>query len=180
MVKAIFFDRDGVLNTNDKHVNKPDQLILYDGVKEALKKASDSGFEIFVVTNQGGIELGHLTHESLKEIHNCLENQLNGYCNIREIVYCPDFKRLSICRKPQPGMILYLADKYHIDLSDSWMIGDRETDITAGISAGCQTAKIGKLDKRANINEIELENRRLDRRVDLEAVVEKIIEINKK
>lgn len=179
MVKAIFFDRDGVLNTNSQHVNAPEQLQLYEGVKEALKNASDSGFEIFVVTNQGGIELGHLTHEILKEIHDCLEGQLEGYCKIREIIYCPDFKRPSNFRKPNPGMILKLAEKYNVDLSNSWMVGDRETDITAGINAGCKTAKIGKLDKRAHINEITLKNRKEDRKVDLESVVEKIIELSK-
>lgn len=177
MKKAIFFDRDGVLNVNKQHVNKPEQLKLYDGVKEALKKAFDVGYEVFVVTNQGGIELGHLTHEKLKEIHDCLEEQLIGYCKIREIVYCPDFKKPSKFRKPEPGMILYLIEKYNIDFKNSWMVGDMETDITAGISAGCKTAKIGKLDPRANINEMALENRLKNRKVDLEAVVEKIIEI---
>jgi|GEM_PF-3087958 len=179
MIRAVFFDRDGVLNVNDRHVNKPEQLKLYDGVNEALKKASESGFEVFVVTNQGGIELGHLTRERLDEIHNCLEEQLSGYCKIREIVYCPDLKKTSLFRKPAPGMILYLAEKYNIDLKNSWMVGDMETDITAGISAGCKTAKIGRIDERATINEMSLAKRRPNRKVDLESVVETIIESSK-
>ncbi|WP_026478820.1 D-glycero-alpha-D-manno-heptose-1,7-bisphosphate 7-phosphatase [Alkaliphilus transvaalensis] len=173
---AIFFDRDGVLNDNyNKHVNKPEELVLYEGVPEALKKAQEAGFELFVVTNQGGIELGHLTHEQLKKIHDRLEELLEGYCKFRDIVYCPDFKKFSDCRKPKPGMILQLAEKYDIDLMNSWMVGDRDTDITAGIQVGCFTAKIGEIDSRADINEGELSHRRVDRRVDLEAVIEAII-----
>lgn len=174
MNKGIFFDRDGVINDNKKPVNRPEELILYDGVKEALKKAADAGFEIFIVTNQGGIELGHITHEDLNDIHNNLSQKLEGYCNIREIAYCPDFKKPSSCRKPKPGMILDLAKRHNVDLVNSWMVGDLETDISAGLEAGCRTAKIGKLDERADINEAEIK-RNASRKVDLEAVVEEII-----
>ncbi|MBM7615229.1 D-glycero-alpha-D-manno-heptose-1,7-bisphosphate 7-phosphatase [Alkaliphilus hydrothermalis] len=177
MKKAIFFDRDGVLNDNiNRHVNKPEELILYDGVPEALKMAKEAGFELFVVTNQGGIELGHLSHEMLKKIHDRLEALLEGYCKFKEIIYCPDFKKPSECRKPAPGMILELAEKHNIDLINSWMVGDRDTDITAGKAAGCFTVKIGDIDSRADINELDLPNRRRERKVDLEAVVEAIIE----
>ena len=174
MNKGIFFDRDGVINDNKKPVNKPDELVLFDGVKEALKKATDAGYEIFIVTNQGGIELGHITHEDLNDIHNSLNQKLEGYCNIREIAYCPDFKKPSSCRKPEPGMILDLAQRHNVDLEKSWMVGDLETDITAGLKAGCHTAKIGKFDERAEINEAEIK-RNDSRKVDLEAVVEEII-----
>ncbi|SCY67057.1 D-glycero-alpha-D-manno-heptose-1,7-bisphosphate 7-phosphatase [Alkaliphilus peptidifermentans] len=175
MKKGIFFDRDGVLNDNvKKHVNKPEDLVLYEGVTEALKEASSAGYKIFIVTNQGGIELGHLTHEALGKIHECLRDQLSGYCEIEDIEYCPDFKKPSKYRKPEAGMILKLAEKHNIDLSQSWMVGDRDTDITAGIKAGCNTAKIGAIDERANINELMLE-RNKERKVDLEAVVSAII-----
>ena len=172
--KGIFFDRDGVINNNKRPVNKPEDLILFDGVKEAMKKAGDAGYDLFVVTNQGGVELGHISNQDLDNIHGSLMEQLKGYCNIREIAYCPDFKKTSTCRKPEPGMILELADKHDIDLKNSWMVGDLETDITAGLRAGCRTAKIGKVDDRADINEIQIK-RRNGRKVDLEAVVEEII-----
>ncbi len=174
-MRAIFFDRDGVLNDNKKHVNRPEDLILYPGVPEALKKAREAGYGLFIVTNQGGIELGHLSHKMLKKIHECLREQLKGYCDIRGIAYCPDFKKPSPCRKPAPGMLLTLSQEHDIDLSQSWMVGDRETDITAGLRAGCKTAKIGVYDKRAHINESRLANRLRDRDVDLEAVVEAIL-----
>lgn len=153
MNKAIFLDRDGVINDNSKkHVNKPEDLIFYDGVKEALKKAYDSGYELFVVTNQGGIEMGHLTKEQLETIHKKMIEELKPYCSFGEIKYCPDFNKKSKCRKPNPGMILELAQKYDIDLENSWMIGDMDTDIEAGIAASCRTAKIGKVSSMADIN----------------------------
>lgn len=152
-MKALFLDRDGVINDNSKkHVNKPKDLIIYQGVKEALQEAQANGFELFVVTNQGGIELGHLTHEELEKIHNKMVKELEPYCTIKEIKYCPDFNKKSECRKPNPGMILELAEKYEVDLKSSWMIGDMETDIEAGLAAGCKTAKIGAISKSAQVN----------------------------
>ena len=151
MIKALFLDRDGVINDNNKHVNKPEDLIIYDGVKEALKKAQMEGFDLFVVTNQGGIELGHLTHESLEKIHQRMLEELKPYCSIKEVVYCPDFKKPSNCRKPKSGMLDGLAKKYDVDMKNSWMIGDMDTDIEAGIGAGCKTAKIGKHSELAEV-----------------------------
>ncbi len=152
MKKAIFSDRDGVINDNTKHVNKPEHLIIYDEAKIGLKKLYEAGYEIFVVTNQGGIELGHMTHEELRKIHNKMIDEFKPYCTIKDIRYCPDFKRKSACRKPQPGMILDLAEKYNIDLKESWMIGDMDTDVEAGKRAGCKTAKLGEISKLADIN----------------------------
>lgn len=156
-IKAIFLDRDGVINDNKNHVNKPEDLIIYDAAKKGMKLLYDAGYQFFVVTNQGGVELGHLTHENLDKIHEKLVAELEPFCEITEIVYCPDFKRKSDCRKPKPGMILELAEKYNIDLSNSWIIGDMETDIEAGKSAGCKTAKIGEESLSSDINGKDLE-----------------------
>jgi D-glycero-D-manno-heptose 1,7-bisphosphate phosphatase len=153
MSRGIFLDRDGVINDNTKkHVNKPSDLIIYPGVKEALKNASEAGYDLFVVTNQGGIEMGHLTHEKLHAIHEKMVEELKPYCTFKEIKYCPDFNKASSCRKPKPGMIIELAEKHNVDLKTSWMIGDMDTDIEAGIAAGCKTAKIGKTNKDADVN----------------------------
>lgn len=150
--KALFLDRDGVINNNKKPVNKPEDFQLYDGVKEGLSKAQKNEFEIFVVTNQGGIELGHITVQQLNKIHERMVELLKPYCNIREIKFCPDYDINTGCRKPEPKMILELAKKYNINLKESYMIGDRDTDIEAGKRAGCKTAKIGKYNNRADIN----------------------------
>ncbi|WIV11747.1 HAD family hydrolase [Proteiniborus sp. MB09-C3] len=156
-IKAVFLDRDGVINDNKKYVNEPEDIIIYDAAKKGMELLYDSDYHIFVVTNQGGIELGHLTHEKLDKIHERLIAELKPFCKIAEIVYCPDFKNESDCRKPKPGMILELAEKYNIDLNNSWMIGDMETDIEAGRSAGCKTAKIGKKSANADVNGKDLE-----------------------
>ena len=156
MKKAIFLDRDGVINDNQKYVNKPEDLVIYPEAKEGMKKLYDEGFELFIVTNQGGIEIGHLTHEQLNEIHEHLVKELEPFCRIKDIRYCPDFKKKSTCRKPEPGMILELANKHNINIHESWMVGDMDTDILAGIKAGCKTAKIGKIDLKADINAANL------------------------
>ena len=152
MKKAIFLDRDGVINDNRKHVNKPEDLIIYQEAKEGLQKVYQAGYELFVVTNQGGIELGHLKKEDLEKIHQRLKEVLAPYCKLTDIRYCPDFHKKSRCRKPEPGMILDLAKQYDVDIERSWMVGDRDTDITAGIRAGCRTAKIGEKNPEADVN----------------------------
>ncbi|QIB27345.1 D-glycero-alpha-D-manno-heptose-1,7-bisphosphate 7-phosphatase [Caloranaerobacter azorensis] len=157
-MKAIFLDRDGVINDNSKHVNRPEDLIIYESAKRGLKKLYDAGFTLFIVTNQGGVELGYITEEDLNKIHKKLIEELKPYCQIKEIKFCPDFYRKSECRKPKPGMILELAEKYNIDLSQSWMIGDMDTDIIAGLKAGCKTAKIGDAYEKAHINGRDLDD----------------------
>lgn len=152
MKRAVFLDRDGVINDNTKHVNKPQDLIIYPQAKEGMKKLYEAGYDLFIVTNQGGIELGFITHEDLKKIHDKLVEELKPYCDIKDIMYCPYFHKKSILRKPEPGMILKLAEKYDIDLRNSWMIGDMDTDIIAGINAGCKTVKIGEKNSEADIN----------------------------
>ena len=151
MMRAIFLDRDGVINDNTKHVNKPEDLIIYEEAKKGMKKLYEKGYDLFIVTNQGGIERGHLIESDLDKIHAKLEKELEDYCKIREIKYCPDFNKKSYCRKPNPGMLLELKDKYNIDMKNSWMVGDLQTDIDAGINAGCNTAKIGKKSPNADI-----------------------------
>ncbi|MDF2502687.1 MAG: haloacid dehalogenase superfamily enzyme subfamily [Clostridium sp.] len=150
--KALFLDRDGVINNNKRPVNEPEQFELYQGVKEALSKAEKNGFQIFVVTNQGGVELGHITVDKLNKIHEKMIQLLNPYCSIKEIKFCPDYYSNSGCRKPSPKMILELAEKYNVNLKESYMIGDRDTDIESGKKAGCKTGKIGKYNNKADIN----------------------------
>lgn len=151
MREAIFLDRDGVLNDNKKPVNSPEDLVLYPNVKEALNKLQNAGYELFVVTNQGGIELGYISEKDLEKIHKRLLDELKQYCKITEIAYCPYYHKKSYDRKPQPGMILKLSKKYNINLEKSWMIGDMNTDVETGIRAGCKTAKIGKNFHKADV-----------------------------
>jgi D-glycero-D-manno-heptose 1,7-bisphosphate phosphatase len=135
--KAIFLDRDGVINKNNHYVNCIDDFEILPRVREALKLFKQAGYKIFVVTNQGGIEKGFLTEEDLQEIHYHMKQQLP---EIDDIQYCPNYN--SFYRKPFPGMIYELALDHEIILSESWMIGDLFTDIQAGLRAGCKTGMV--------------------------------------
>ncbi|PWW27838.1 D-glycero-D-manno-heptose 1,7-bisphosphate phosphatase [Cytobacillus oceanisediminis] len=157
MKKAIFLDRDGVLNEvlsdRVKFVNKPEQLFLLEGAAEAVADLTKAGYEIFVVTNQGGVGLGFLKEKELKRIHERLQElvaEKGGH--IKEVAYCPHKPKAGCeCRKPNAGMLLDLAERYNLDLANSLMVGDHERDIEAGKKAGCKTVFIGSDPTKADI-----------------------------
>ncbi|GAX91597.1 D-glycero-alpha-D-manno-heptose-1,7-bisphosphate 7-phosphatase [Effusibacillus lacus] len=144
--KAVFLDRDGVINDNVRPINKPDDLILFPGVGAAVKRLQDAGYRVFVVTNQGGVGLGYMTEEDLRSVHDKMIRELSrDGAVIDDIRYCSHRPHAGCgCRKPEPGMILELASKYNIDLDQSFMVGDRDFDIQAGRRAGTRTVFIGK------------------------------------
>ncbi|WP_078554096.1 D-glycero-alpha-D-manno-heptose-1,7-bisphosphate 7-phosphatase [Bacillus alkalicellulosilyticus] len=150
MNKAVFLDRDGVinevLNHRVKFVNHPNQLFLLEGVPEAIKAFNDTGFKVFVVTNQGGIGLGFMKEVMLGKVHKKLQAEIEKVGGvIDEIAYCPHKPEAGcLCRKPEAKMITDLAKKYQVSLKDSVMVGDREPDIYAGKKAGVHTVFIGK------------------------------------
>jgi D-glycero-D-manno-heptose 1,7-bisphosphate phosphatase len=143
--KAVFLDRDGVINDHVRYVNSPEDLFLFPGVGKAIKKLNDAGFKVFVVTNQGGVGLGFLKEEDLHAVHEKMERELKqDGAVIDEIACCPHKPKAGCaCRKPEPKMILDLARKYDIDLKHSYMVGDRDTDVWAGQRAGTKTIFIG-------------------------------------
>lgn len=153
--KAIFLDRDGVINKYVGFLRDIDDFELLPGVAEAVKRINDSGFLCIVVSNQPVIARGEVTVEELNMIHNKMETLLgNEGAYLDAIYYCPhhpdkgfegEIPELKIdcdCRKPKPGMLLKAAGQYNIDLSQSWMIGDSWRDIRAGTAAGCKTIYI--------------------------------------
>ncbi|MCG8540629.1 MAG: HAD family hydrolase [Clostridia bacterium] len=153
MKKAVFLDRDGVINDNRKPVNSPEDLKLYPWSAESILQLNNAGYYVFVVTNQGGIEMGYFKEKDLKEIHMKLINEIKkSGANIDGIEYCPHFKTKCNCRKPLPGMLKRLAKKYDVDLKNSFMIGDRNVDIEAGNKSHCKTIKIGKPYSKADYN----------------------------
>lgn len=154
--KAIFLDRDGTINKYVGFLRNIDEFELINGVSEAISLINKSEFLSIVVTNQPVIARGEVTEDELSEIHKKMETLLGqDGAYIDDIYYCPhhphkgyegEIPSLKIdcsCRKPKPGMLLQAAEDHHIDLSDSWMIGDSENDILAGKAAGCKTAFIG-------------------------------------
>ncbi|MFB4169695.1 D-glycero-alpha-D-manno-heptose-1,7-bisphosphate 7-phosphatase [Virgibacillus sp. JSM 102003] len=146
---GMFLDRDGVINEVLSHrvkfVNKPKDFYLLDGAGEAIKRFNDKGFKVFVVTNQGGIGLGYMKESALDDVHKKMKSDLAKFgAHVDDIAYCPHKPHANCaCRKPNPQMILDLAEKHQIDLANSYMVGDRVPDIEAGKEAGTQTILIG-------------------------------------
>ena len=156
MKKAIFLDRDGVLNEvlteRVKFVNRPEEMYLLEGAAEAVAELSRAGYEIFVVTNQGGVGLGFLKEKRLHEIHERMIEMIKEHGgHIKEVAYCPHKPKAGCeCRKPNAGMLLDLAERHELDLLNSVMVGDHERDIEAGKKAGCKTVFIGSEETAAD------------------------------
>lgn len=155
--KAVFLDRDGTINKYVGFLRNIEDFELIDGVAEAIRRINEAGYLAIVVTNQPVIARGEVTVKELDEIHKKMETLLGAEgAYLDAIYYCPhhphkgyegEISELKIdceCRKPKPGMLLRAAIDFNIDLAQSWMIGDGENDIKAGIAAGCRTAIIGE------------------------------------
>lgn len=138
--KAIFLDRDGVLNKEiGDYVCRFEDFELLDNF-EALKALQDKGYLLIVATNQGGLAKGWYTEDDLSQMHNHLLSSYSAAgVKITDIFYCPhhpNFTGDCDCRKPKPGLLLRGIEKYNLDASKSYFIGDRERDIEAGTAAG--------------------------------------------
>lgn len=150
--KAIFLDRDGTLNRYVGFVRSPEQLELEETVAEAVSLINRSGYLAIVVTNQPVIARGECSIEELGEIHDKLETLLGEKgAYLDAIYYCPhhpdggypgeraEYKVKCDCRKPETGMIDKAVERFNIDLSGSYMIGDTTRDVMTGINAGIHT-----------------------------------------
>ena len=152
--RAIFFDRDGVVNVRlvSDYVRSVDQMILIPDIVEALRGTEALGFRPILVTNQRGIARGLMSDDDLHEIHRWLQQELSRRAapGFDAIYYCPHGADDGCeCRKPRPGMLLQAAREHGIDLSRSWMIGDSPGDVAAGRAAGCRTAWVGPEGERS-------------------------------
>ena len=152
MKKAVFFDRDGVINVDSAYVGRIEQFNLLPGVVEALKQLRDKGYFLVLVTNQSGVARGMFTEADVMRVNVFMQENLRLYDAFFDaIYYCPHHPQAQVekyrvecnCRKPKPGMLLKAAKDFNIELSDSWIIGDGDNDIKAGKAAGCKTALIG-------------------------------------
>lgn len=146
--KAIFFDRDGIVNFRivGEYVDRADKLKIIDDFVLFFRRIKSLGYLTFLITNQQGIGKGLMTENDLNTVHEEMQNYLISETNhiFDDIFFCPHMAEENcLCRKPQPGMLLEAAEKWNIDLKNSWMIGDRKSDIEAGKSAGTNTVLIG-------------------------------------
>ncbi len=147
--KAVFLDRDGVINYEVGLLHKAEDVRLIPGAAESVKQINASGYLAVVVTNQPVIARNLCSIQELDEIHARLETLLGAErAYLNAIYYCPhhpdkgypeerpEYKIDCDCRKPKPGMLLHAATDWNIDLSESYMIGDSDRDVQAGIAAG--------------------------------------------
>ncbi len=145
--KAIFLDRDGVINVEKSYIRSPKELIIYNHVAHSVHKLKQAGFLVIMITNQSGIARGYLTEKTLKAIHRKIEKTLSvENTSLDGIYYCPHhpkkgaihkYIRACDCRKPKPGMLIQAAIDFNIDLSKSYFLGDSDTDMIAAKSANC-------------------------------------------
>jgi D-glycero-D-manno-heptose 1,7-bisphosphate phosphatase len=154
--RAVFLDRDGVINQAIVRDGKPyppasvDELIIVPDAAPALESLKQAGFVLLVVTNQPDIARGKRAPAAVEAIHQILREALP----LDDFFLCPhDDTDACDCRKPRPGLLLEGAQKHRIDLSRSFMVGDRWRDIEAGANAGCATVWIdfGYREKRASV-----------------------------
>ena len=142
--KAVFLDRDGVINRKapeGQYITSWEQMEFLPGVDEAMRALKQAGFLLIIVTNQSAVSRNELALDTLDSIHRRMVQHLSQAGAVVDgIYYCPhDRSGKCGCRKPQPKMLQQAACEHGIDLLQSWMVGDTATDIEAGIAAGCRT-----------------------------------------
>ena len=152
MERVIFLDRDGTLNEEVNYLYRKEDLRILEGVPEAIHELKARGFKIVVVTNQAGVARGYYKEEDVKKLHSYMNELLAASQGaIDHFFYCPHhpyhgigaYKCRCHCRKPETGLLEMAEQYYNVDKERSWMVGDKWTDIQAGIRYGVRTALVG-------------------------------------
>ncbi len=140
--RAIFLDRDGVINEDsESFITHPDQVKIFPTVSQSIRSLREIGFHIIVVSNQSGVGRGLLSEETLADINGKIRDELDREgAKLDAMYYCPHLPTDGCsCRKPRNGMLVQASQDFGIDLSESYMIGDKPSDIACGESSGCTT-----------------------------------------
>lgn len=145
MPRALFLDRDGVINVEKNYVYRIEDFEFIDGIFELGVRAGRRGFKLIVITNQAGIARGYYTVDDYERVTEWMLGEFaTKGVHIERVYYCPfhptagigEYKRESFDRKPNPGMILRARDEFGLDLAGSVLVGDKDSDIEAGRAAG--------------------------------------------
>ena len=152
MRKALFLDRDGVINVEKHYLHKIEDFEFIPGIIEVMRQYQQEGYVLVVVTNQSGIGRGYYTEEDFWKLTEWMKQTLAEQGVIIEGVYFSpyhpekaigEYRRESDCRKPGPGMLLQAAEELELDLASSMLLGDKESDVEAGQNAGlAQTIRL--------------------------------------
>lgn len=146
--KALFLDRDGVVNVDHGYVFKSEEFEFIDGVFSTCKAFYDAGYKIIIVTNQSGIGRGYYSEADFLALNKWMKAQFSAHqIEITDVYFCPhhpknalpDYLKQCDCRKPAPGMLLQGIEEHHIDPALSIMVGDKLGDMHAAISANIHT-----------------------------------------
>ena len=137
-IKTIFLDRDGVINKEINYLHKVDDFEFLDGIFETCQYLISLNYKIIIITNQSGISRGYYNTNDFQIITNWMIAEFKkNNVDILDVFHCPHSPSSNCdCRKPKPGMFIAAKNKYLIDMTNSWIIGDKETDIEAAICAG--------------------------------------------
>lgn len=145
VTKAVFFDRDGVLNIDKDYLYKIEDFEWQEEAPQAIKFLKEQGYFIFVVTNQSGVARGYYTEQDMHNLHEHMQAELRKIgTQIDAFYHCPHLPEATVteyamdcnCRKPEPGMIIRAIAEHNIDPQQSFLIGDKHRDIQAGQAAG--------------------------------------------
>lgn len=145
--KAVFVDRDGTINVDGPYLSDPDKFKMYPGVGKGIKELKDNGFKIIVITNQSGIARGYFTEKDLADIHDKMKKEFEKFnVELDGIYYCPHHPDDGCnCRKPKTGLLDKAIKEHDIDVTKSFMVGDKIIDIVAGKKEGLKTVLITEL-----------------------------------
>ena len=148
-IKAVFLDRDGVITQEPPHyAHRPDQMALIPGAGDAIRRLNENEYAVIVISNQAGIAYGFYQEEDTLSFNRAMSEELaQAGARLDAVYFCPHHAEAKIeryrldcdCRKPKPGMLLKAREEHGIDMKQSFMIGDKLTDIEAGNNAGCKT-----------------------------------------
>ena len=144
--KVIFLDRDGVVNHEVGYLHKVEDFKFIGGVFNACQYFQSLGYQIIIVTNQSGIARGYYGEQEFHMVNNWMLGQFkDNNIEILDVFFCPHGPESNCdCRKPKPGMFIQANDKHNINMSQSWMIGDKEVDIQAANAAEIQSTILVK------------------------------------
>ncbi|AMV72652.1 D-glycero-beta-D-manno-heptose 1,7-bisphosphate 7-phosphatase [Desulfuromonas carbonis] len=179
---AVFLDRDGTLNVEKDYLYRVEDFEFIPGAVNALRRLKAAGFLLFIVTNQSGVARGYFTLEDVERLHHHVQQELVRQGTAIDAFYvCPHhpergldpWRRTCDCRKGNPGLLLQAAGDYGVDLSRSFMVGDKVADIEAGRRAGCTPLLV--LTGYGSASSVELGDDPVVRCVDLAAAVEWIL-----
>lgn len=164
-VKAVFLDRDGVIIEDKGYTHLVEDLVFIPNAIKGMQLLKNCGYDLFIVTNQGGIGLGKYTEDQFLKFTWAMLRELQEYgIDIRKVYYCPHRPDATVekykvdcgCRKPKNGMLIQAIKDFGIDIDRSWLVGDKDSDIVAGQATGVKTilVRTGEGDKFVGKNNL--------------------------